>query len=229
MNDLQAEYCAKCGQKLNIAGTSSALNPAATGTAFPGSTSDPALPGAAGPIQPVQPASGLSPLYATPVAVPAGFREYAGFWIRLLATLIDSAVLSVVMLPIVIVAFVALGVAGAATSAAARAGEAAPNIAANAAVVTFALLMFPVFVGIPWLYEATMTSSSKQATLGKMALGLRVITKEGNRLSFLHATGRHFAKMINNFTFYVGWIMAGFTERKQGLHDIIAGTYVVKP
>lgn len=79
-----------------------------------------------------------------------------------------------------------------------------------------------------WLYEALMTSSSKQATLGKMALSLKVTDKEGRRLSFLHATGRHFAKMINGFTLNIGYIIAGFTDRKQGLHDMIVGTYVIK-
>jgi uncharacterized RDD family membrane protein YckC len=73
-----------------------------------------------------------------------------------------------------------------------------------------------------------MTSSPRQATLGKMALHLKVTDKDGRRLSFLHATGRHFAKWINGFTMNIGYIIAGLTERKQGLHDMIAGTYVIR-
>jgi uncharacterized RDD family membrane protein YckC len=61
-----------------------------------------------------------------------------------------------------------------------------------------------------------------------MALGLKVVDTNGNRLTFVHATGRHFVKFINGFTFNVGYIMVGFTQRKQGLHDLIAGTYVMK-
>lgn len=93
-------------------------------------------------------------------------------------------------------------------------------------------VLMPVFsltnFCVAWLYEALMTSSAKQATLGKMALGLKVIDKQGGRLTFLHATGRHFAKVLNLFTLQIGYLMVAFTEQKQGLHDIIAGTYVVK-
>jgi uncharacterized RDD family membrane protein YckC len=81
---------------------------------------------------------------------------------------------------------------------------------------------------VAWLYEALMTSSAKQATLGKMVLGLKVIDQQGKRLTFLHATGRHFAKKVNAFTLHIGYLIVAFTRRKQGLHDLIAGTYVVK-
>jgi len=77
-----------------------------------------------------------------------------------------------------------------------------------------------------WIYEAAMESSSKQATVGKMALGLKVTDLEGRRISFARATGRHFAKFISGMIFLVGYIMAGFTQRKQALHDMIAGTLV---
>lgn len=77
-----------------------------------------------------------------------------------------------------------------------------------------------------WIYEAAMESSSKQATLGKMALGLKVTDLEGRRISFARATGRHFAKLLSGMILLIGYIMAGFTERKQALHDMIAGTLV---
>ena len=77
-----------------------------------------------------------------------------------------------------------------------------------------------------WIYEAAMESSSKQATVGKMALGLIVTDLEGQRISFLRATGRHFAKFISAMILFIGYIMAGVTERKQALHDMIAGTLV---
>jgi uncharacterized RDD family membrane protein YckC len=79
----------------------------------------------------------------------------------------------------------------------------------------------------PWIYEALMLSSAKQATLGKMALGLVVTDIEGRKLSFGRATGRHFAKYISAFILGIGFIMAAFTEKKQALHDMIAQTLVV--
>ena len=77
-----------------------------------------------------------------------------------------------------------------------------------------------------WLYEAFMESSSYQATLGKMIFGMKVTDLNGNRISFERATGRHFAKWLSAMVLFIGYIMVGFTERKQGLHDLLAGTLV---
>jgi uncharacterized RDD family membrane protein YckC len=73
-----------------------------------------------------------------------------------------------------------------------------------------------------------MTSSSKQGTLGKMVFRLRVTDLNGARISFARATGRFFAKILSGMILNIGYIMAGFTERKQALHDMIAGTLVVR-
>ena len=80
-----------------------------------------------------------------------------------------------------------------------------------------------------WLYEAFMLSSSYQATLGKMIFGMKVTDLQGNRISFARATGRHFAKIVSGMILLIGFIMVGLTERKQGLHDLLAGTLVRKP
>jgi uncharacterized RDD family membrane protein YckC len=80
----------------------------------------------------------------------------------------------------------------------------------------------------PWLYEALMVASTNQATLGKMALGLKVTDESGQQLSFAHATGRHFAKYLSGLPLFAGYIIAAFTERKQALHDLIVNTYVVR-
>ncbi len=79
-----------------------------------------------------------------------------------------------------------------------------------------------------WLYYASMESSEKQATLGKLAMGIKVTDLQGNQISFGRATGRHFAKMISGLTLFIGHIMAGFTEKKQALHDMIANCLVIK-
>jgi len=88
--------------------------------------------------------------------------------------------------------------------------------------VTLILVLFG-----SWLYEAFMESSSYQATLGKMIFGMKVTDLNGNRISFERATGRHFAKILSSIL-GIGYIMVGFTERKQGLHDLLAGTLVLR-
>ena len=83
------------------------------------------------------------------------------------------------------------------------------------------------FVG-GWVYFAYLESSQYQGTLGKMLLGAKVVDYEGNRISFGKATLRHFSKIISAIILLIGFIMVAFTQKKQGLHDIIAGTLVIK-
>ncbi len=83
-------------------------------------------------------------------------------------------------------------------------------------------------VVLTWLYCAMMESSSKQATLGKMAVGIRVTDVRGQRISFGRATGRHFGKIISALSLFIGYMMAGWTQRKQALHDMMADTLVVR-
>jgi len=90
------------------------------------------------------------------------------------------------------------------------------------------LLIRLIGICIAWLYEALMESSSTQATLGKMALGLKVTDEFGNRISFGRATGRYFGKWISGIILLIGYFMAGWTEKKQALHDMMAGTLVVR-
>jgi uncharacterized RDD family membrane protein YckC len=81
---------------------------------------------------------------------------------------------------------------------------------------------------VAWLYWAQMESSPWQATLGKKLLGLKVTDLRGRRISFPRATGRHFAKNISALILLIGFLMAGFTEKKQTLHDMIARCLVVR-
>ena len=80
---------------------------------------------------------------------------------------------------------------------------------------------------IGWLYFALMESSTKQATVGKMVLGIVVTDLDGNRISFIKATGRHFGKILSVLTLGIGFLMIAFTEKRQGLHDRLAGTLVL--
>ncbi len=79
-----------------------------------------------------------------------------------------------------------------------------------------------------WLYDALLTSSSWQGTVGKRVLGLKVTDEAGNRISFGRATGRFFAMILSGMILYIGFFMIGFTDRKRGLHDMLAGTLVMK-
>jgi uncharacterized RDD family membrane protein YckC len=141
----------------------------------------------------------------------AGPLPYAGFWIRFVAWLIDFILLMCVQFVSgIFIGF--LAVAGSSTNGISR----GINDGAG-------------FIGllVGWLYFALMTSSSKQATLGMMAFGLRVTDLYGRRISFGRATGRHFAAILSGCLFCVGYLMIAFTEKKQALHDQIAGTLVL--
>ncbi|HET9015573.1 MAG TPA: RDD family protein, partial [Thermomicrobiaceae bacterium] len=83
-----------------------------------------------------------------------------------------------------------------------------------------------IWLIVPWLYYALMESSPYQATLGKLAAGIVVTDEFGGRISFGRASGRYFAKWISYLTFFIGFVVAGFTKQKQALHDLIAGTLV---
>jgi len=93
-------------------------------------------------------------------------------------------------------------------------------------IVLFVSRILMIVIG--WLYYALMESSVRQATLGKMALGLMVTDLNGQKISFDRATGRHFAKIISALILFIGFLMAGFTRRKQALHDMIAGCLVIR-
>ena len=78
-----------------------------------------------------------------------------------------------------------------------------------------------------WLYFALMESGKRQATWGKQLLKIKVVGRDGGRITFARASGRTFAKIISYMIFYMGYIIAGLTNRKRALHDYIADTYVV--
>jgi uncharacterized RDD family membrane protein YckC len=77
-----------------------------------------------------------------------------------------------------------------------------------------------------WLYYAFQEAGRYQATIGKRAMGLIVTDLEGYQISFGRATGRYFAKCLSSMTLGIGYIMAGFTQKKQALHDMVASTIV---
>jgi uncharacterized RDD family membrane protein YckC len=136
--------------------------------------------------------------------------EYAGFWPRLWALLIDQILLSVAAFIVGFVIGFIIGVSG---------GDITTGVEWTINVI--------VLVGY-YLYYAIMESSPAQATVGKQALGIQVTDLEGNRISFWRALGRNLAKIVSVLTLFIGYIIAGFTAKKQALHDMIASTLVVK-
>ncbi len=135
---------------------------------------------------------------------------YAGFWIRVVAQLIDGLVLWAFFIA---VDFLLLG-----DPFPPEPPRTTPAYAASSVVVVLTV----------WLYTAVMESSHRQATLGKMLVGINVTDLEGNRISFGHATGRHFAEYLCFFTFQLGYVMNLFTDKRQCLHDKVARTLVLE-
>ena len=120
--------------------------------------------------------------------------QYAGFWNRAAAMIVDALIVG--------------ALSGILTA------------------VTVGVGVVAIFF-LPWIYEAYMLSSDKQATVGKIMMGMLVTDLNGGRISFGRATGRHFAKWISLLMLGFGFLMAAFTDKKQALHDMIADTLVV--
>ncbi len=152
---------------------------------------------------------------------------YAGFWKRAIAFLIDSVVISI---PVGIMYAVILIPQGMAFAKAVSNGtEPSPDAMMGIMGRYFAsmVLLWVLTIAISWLYFALTESGKHQATLGKRAFGIKVTGPQGERISFARATGRFFAKMVSGMTFYFGFYMAGFTQKRQALHDILANTFVI--
>ncbi len=92
--------------------------------------------------------------------------------------------------------------------------------------VRFYVIVFGLIFN--WFYFAGFESSYLQATPGKWLLGIRVTDLQNKRITFGQATGRHFAKIVSALILCIGYMMAGFTERRQALHDMMAECLVWK-
>jgi uncharacterized RDD family membrane protein YckC len=202
-----AAFCQNCGQSFSIAAVTAGAPILSARVAVP-------LGGAGAAL----------PAYSGYAAVPR--VEYAGFWLRFLALLMDTAIMGIGFVLLLIPLIFLTGLGG-------FIGEIHPD--EDTSDVGIFMLMALIFLAatlslvFTWLYHALMESSEWQATVGKKLLGLVVTDRAGQRVSFARSTGRHFAKIITNMVpAFIGYIMAGFTEKKQALHDMIAGCLVVR-
>jgi uncharacterized RDD family membrane protein YckC len=156
--------------------------------------------------------------------------KYAGFWLRFAAYIIDQFVIGIAGLIIaipIIIGIVAFGFN--------LKGIREPSDFFNhdglimvSGIIGLIVLAAMIGIVMKWLYFALMESSKYGGTLGKMAVSIKVVDMDGNRISFARATGRYFSKIITNMTFFIGYIIAGFTDKKQALHDLIASCLVVQ-
>lgn len=202
-------YCTNCG----------ANNPDAAkycqkcGSALPGSAPEFAPP---------------TPLTAIPAAaaVHAPTVHYAGFWRRWVAYVIDGLILSVINTIVVLIFFLRLLqrillFTNGFCDVDMLTGLAAASVVMD--IVIFAIVLWL----IKYLYFSAFESSRSQATPGKMALGIIVTDGQYQRLSFARALGRNLGKILSNMILMIGYIMAGFTARKQALHDMLADCVVI--
>lgn len=153
---------------------------------------------------------------------------YAGFWLRLVAMIIDAIVVSIIEFVVFVPLLSALGLGFIGVLSDLDTEEPGNIVGLIATVVAAAGAYWILAKAIQILYFSVMESSSSQATLGKMALGIKVTDTHGGRLDFTRAFLRNLCKLISDFTMLIGYILAGFTEKRQALHDLIAGALVVK-
>jgi len=157
----------------------------------------------------------------------AAEAPYAGFWVRFAAAMVDGLIIGIPAWIIVIALGFVFGGFGVMMRRRLADPEAARALAGP--MIAFFMMAMLVFLILEWLYFAGMESSARQATFGKSVMSVRVTDYDGKRISFGHASGRFFSKLITGMIpLGIGYIMAGFTAKKQALHDMIAGTLVMK-
>jgi len=162
------------------------------------------------------------PLSETAPAAPmsAAAVQYAGFWRRVLASIIDGLIVGAAWSAI----YYTLVAAGVVNMPEVNETDIEPYIRW---MIKYMLVSNAVVFVLQTVYFALMESSSRQATLGKMALGIVVTDMDGKRISFGRAVGRNLGKIISQIILLIGYFMIAFTQKKQGLHDIIANCLVV--
>jgi uncharacterized RDD family membrane protein YckC len=219
-------FCSKCGANVE------------QGKAFCGACGQPVLGYAVGQPSPtvssvpgaVAPAVSAYTPTGSPAWQPAQAAvAYAGFWLRLVAAIIDGVILSIPLAPIFLIIF--LGTF--------RNMQDLQNMQQPAAMWAILgpkiILILIVSAIASWLYWGLCESSAWQATLGKKALGLMVTDLEGRRINFGRASGRFWAgrgvgsvPYLGGTYFLVDCICVGFTAKKQAIHDMIASCLVLR-
>jgi uncharacterized RDD family membrane protein YckC len=213
-------YCSKCGVNLSA------------GAAFCASCGTPTAAPAAAIAHPAAPSSYVGGSSQAAYADPAGLVAsrgftYAGFWLRVAAAIIDGVIMSIALGVLFVPLFLLSGLGT--TIGALNQHNGRPDPAIFVGLIGMILVFAGVSVLVQWLYHAYLESGERQGTWGKQMLGLYVTDLTGNLITFGRASGRFFAKIVTGMIpLGIGYIMAGFTDRKQALHDMIASCLVLR-
>ncbi len=151
-------------------------------------------------------------------AVMPASMEYGGFWIRFGAKTIDGIIMGLVNMVLTFMLFLLFGVSFLTFDPGER--MSGMYLAAQGISSVLQLVMQAAYV--------TFFIGKYAATPGKMACGLKVVTAEGESVSYLRALGRHFAEYLSAIILMIGYIMAAFDEEKRALHDRICNTRVIR-
>lgn len=157
-------------------------------------------------------------------------KVYAGFWIRFVAYIIDAIIVGTVQSFFIVPILGVLGINMLSSMESMQAGGATPEDMIPYMMAALSGIMMAAIIStiISIVYFSFMESSKIQGTVGKMVLGLKVTDMDGNQLNLGKAFLRNIGKILSQMIAMIGFIMAGFTDKKQALHDMIAGALVVK-
>ena len=193
-------YCSNCGAQ------------SSPGASFCSRCGAPLTAGAVAPAVPfTAPTSPGPPPPVSVVASGAAVRadvRYAGFWRRFLAAVIDA---------------VLVAIAGGLIDVAMGVSIIEPDYTQGNTWMATCLRFL-----LSWIYCAWFESSRMQGTLGQQSIAIMVTDLQGRRISFARATGRYFGQIPSLLLLGIGFLMIAFTEKKQGLHDLMAGCLVVR-
>ncbi len=178
----------------------------------------------AGSMSPYTPPGAVLAADAVHATAVEGEVVQAGFWKRLAAYLIDGFLIGVATQLVQMVLMVLfLGVGGLGGGF----GSNPDAMFTTGLGIAFMLSIYLIPLAMQAIYFAAFHASSKQATPGKMAVGIKVVDDAGRRISMARGIGRYFAGILSSLILCVGYLMVAFTQRKQGLHDMICSTQVV--
>jgi len=172
------------------------------------------------------------PTQVTPHWQPAPVVAYAGFWLRVVASILDGLIIGLPMVIIIMIIVLSSGFGAFVRGIPHPPNPPDPDEVASALGAAFfvgiGFFVLAVIVG-KWLYYALFESSSWQATPGKKVLNIFVTDINGAPVTFGRATGRYFSRFVTGLIpLGIGYMLAGLTERKQALHDMIASTLVLR-
>lgn len=188
----------------------------------PSRNTAPVLPPPLPPVAERPPSS--VPESVAPEPEPVVSMETAPFFTRVMAFLIDCAILFVPVLLIFIISGVSLELQGIFR----HDNRQSMHEGWMLLIQNVRKLFLLMAIGLGWIYGAGLESSPWQGTLGKQWLGIRVVDLQGKRIGLFRATGRHAAKYLSAVTCLLGFLMALFGSRGLALHDRLAGTRVIR-